>query len=173
MSRRHSPAAARSRDAILGVLARVLPRPATVLEIGSGTGEHAVFVAARLAWLTWQPSDPDPASLASIEAWRAEAGLPNVLPPLRLDLLARAWRLQRCDALVAVNVLHVAPAGASDALLAGAAEVLPRGGPLVVAGPFADPELAGLVDEARRQDLALQETVAMPDGCRLVVLRRS
>ncbi|HEX9289138.1 MAG TPA: DUF938 domain-containing protein [Anaeromyxobacteraceae bacterium] len=172
MSRRHSQAAARNREAILAVLARRLPRPATVLEIGSGTGEHAVFFAARLPSSTWQPSDPDPGSLASIAAWSEEAGLSNVLPPLRLDLLARAWRGQRCDALVAVNVLHVAPAGAAAALLDGAGEVLPRGGFLFVAGPFGDEELEALVAAARERDLAHEETVGIPDGCRVVVLSR-
>jgi len=172
MSRRHSQAAARNREAILAALARRLPRPATVLEIGSGTGEHAIFFAARLPWITWRPSDPDPASLASIDAWAEEAGLSNVLPPLRLDLLARAWRGQRCDALVAVNVLHVAPPGAAEALLEGAGEVLPRGGRLFVAGPFGDEELAGLVADAGRHDLEHEETVGIADGCRLVVLRR-
>jgi SAM-dependent methyltransferase len=168
MTKRHAPAASRNRDALLDLLRRVLPASGRVLELGSGTGEHAVHCAAHLPGLVWQPSDPDPASRDSIAAWTAEAGLPNVLPPLQLDLLARAWRLQRADAIVVVNVLHVAPPGAGEALLAGAAQALPPGGRLVVAGPGAEalPPLAGA------HDLVLVEEAPLPEGTIAVVLRR-
>lgn len=139
--------ALRNRPLLLEVLRAALPAPAGVrpsarprlLELGSGTGEHAVAVARDLPWLDVQPSDPDPAARASIAAWSAEAGLATLRPPLDLDLLAPAWRRQPFDALLCVNVLHVAPAEAAAALLDGAAAGLPAGGPLVVYGPFRPP----------------------------------
>ena len=172
MARRHAPAAARNREALLATISALLPSPATVLEIGSGTGEHAVFLARRMPWLTWQPTDPDEESRASIAAWIAHEGVGNVRPPLHLDLLARGWLAWRFDAVVAVNVLHVAPAGGGEALLSGAAAVLPRRGPLVVAGPFGDAALAELVARAAAHDLAHEATRPLPDGCRAVVLAR-
>ncbi len=189
MARRHAGAAARNAGAILARLREVLPRSGTVLELGSGTGEHAVLFARELPGLVWQPSDPDEASRESIAAWTAIGGVRNVERPLDLDLLAPAWRLRRADAIVVVNVLHVAPRPAAEALVAGAAAVLPGGGPLVVAGPFrrstgagppvlaaADrcvPVLDDLVGRARAHDLVLEETTPIPDECLLVVLRRA
>jgi SAM-dependent methyltransferase len=184
MARRHAPAAERNREALLAVLRRVLPERARVLELGSGTGEHAVWLAARLPGVAWQPSDPDPVSRASIEAWidaaesKEKGGAGFVAPPLALDLLAPSWRLRRADAIVCVNVLHVAPAGATLALVEGARDVLPRGGVLVVAGPFGGrdpaipPALAAVVAAAERNDLALEETAALPDACACAVFRR-
>jgi hypothetical protein len=133
--------ARRNLAALEAALRAALPPPAgdarlRLLELGSGTGEHAVGLGRALPWLDWQPSDPDPAARASTAAWAAEAGLPNLRPPLDLDLLAPAWRRQPFDALLCVNVLHVAPAAAALALLDGAAAGLPPGGPLVVYGPF-------------------------------------
>jgi SAM-dependent methyltransferase len=177
MARRHAPAARRNREALLAVLRRALPPRARVLELGSGTGEHAVWVAARLPGVAWQPSDPDPASRASIEAW-SEGGAGGVAPPLALDLLAPSWRLREADAIVCVNVLHVAPPGATEALVEGARHVLPRGGVLVVAGPFGrrDPAIPPALDlvvaAAERCDLARVETAEWPDACACAVFRR-
>ncbi len=158
-----------------GVLCRALPPTARVLELGSGTGELAVYVAARLPGLTWQPSDPDPDSRASIAGWTERAALRNVLPPLALDLFAPAWRLQPCDAVLAVNVLHAAGPGAAEALLAGAGAALPEGGALVVVGPdrpsLAAP-LAALRAAAGRYPLALQQDAPLAAGCRVLLLRR-
>ena len=137
--------ALRNQPLLLEVLRAALPAPAAgaapavrplLLELGSGTGEHAVAVARALPWLDVQPSDPDPAARASIAAWSAEAGLATLRPPLDLDLLAPAWRRQAASALLCVNVLHVAPPAAALALLDGAAALLPAGGPLLVYGPF-------------------------------------
>jgi len=181
MARRHAPAALRNREALLALLRRVLPGGARVLELGSGTGEHAVWLAARLPGVAWQPSDPDPVSRASIDEWIAESkegGTGRVAPPLALDLLAPSWRLREADAIVCVNVLHVAPPGATLALVEGARDVLPRGGVLVVAGPFGrreptiPPELAALVEGAARADLAHVETAEWPDACACAVFRR-
>lgn len=158
--KRHAPAAARNREELLAALTRFLPPRGLVLELGSGTGEHAVFLARALPGLVWQPSDPDPLARESIADWSAEARLPNLRPPLDLDLRLLAWRRRAADALLVVNVLHVAPPEVSEALLEGAPEVLPEGGPLCVYGPFAppgalSPELARLDAELRRVDRAL------------------
>jgi SAM-dependent methyltransferase len=141
--RRTAAAALRNREVLLELLRRVLPARGTVLELGSGTGEHAVFLARALPGLVWQPSDPDPLARASIEAWAEEANLPNLRPPLLYDLVAPAWTRRPADAILCVNVLHVAAGRAGEALLAGAAAVLPPGGPLVVYGPFRRPDEPG------------------------------
>ena len=104
--RQFSPSAARNRDPILAVLQRVLPAAGLVLEIGSGTGEHAVHFARHLPALRWQPSDADPAAMASITDWVAHSALPNLLPPLCFDLAATPWPVDAADAVVAINVLN-------------------------------------------------------------------
>lgn len=134
--RRHAPAAARNVGPIGDVLARVLPASGLVLEVASGSGEHAVAWAARFLALTWQPSDPDPEALASIAAWGAEAGLPNLLPPVRLDAAAPDWPVSQADALVAVNMVHISPWDATLGLMAGAARILPLSAPLILYGPY-------------------------------------
>lgn len=132
----HAPAASRNRDPILAVLARVLPGEGSVLEVASGTGEHAVHFARALPRLTWQPSDPDPAMRASIAAHARAAGLPNLLAPLPLDAREPGWPLSRADAVVSINMIHIAPWSAALGLLAGAGSLLPEGGCLVLYGPF-------------------------------------
>lgn len=137
-----SPAALRNREPIAQVLRRVLPGTGLALEIASGTGEHALHFAAALPAWTWQPSDPDPRALASIAAHRAEAGLANLLAPLTLDARASAWPVARADAVLAINMIHIAPWAAAEGLMAGAARVLPPGGVLYLYGPFLEPEVA-------------------------------
>ncbi|MBX7084683.1 MAG: DUF938 domain-containing protein [Nannocystaceae bacterium] len=137
--RRFAAATGRNREAILEVLRRVLPARGTVLEIASGTGEHAVFFAGALPQLRWQPSDVDPGALASIAAWREHVGadaLPNLLPPIELDVEAGPWPAAPPDAIVCANMIHIAPWSACLALLRGAAEVLAHDGVLVLYGPF-------------------------------------
>ena len=131
-----SPSTARNREPILAVLRRVLPARGVVLEIASGTGEHAVHFATALPDLTWQPSDRDPDALRSIAAHRAGAGLPNLLPPLELDVTATSWPLERADAIVSINMIHIAPWRAAVALMAGAGRLLAPGGVLYLYGPF-------------------------------------
>ncbi len=110
MTRAFSPSTARNREPILAVLQRVLPAGGSVLEVASGTGEHAVFVARALPRLTWQPSDPDAQSRASIAAWIAEERLQNVLPPRDIDVLASDWGVAGpFDAIVAINMVHISP----------------------------------------------------------------
>lgn len=131
-----APAAGRNGAAILEVLRAVLPPSGTVLEVGSGTGEHVARFAAALPALTWQPSDPDGRALGSIRAHARSVGLPNLLPPLALDARETLWPVERADAVLCVNVIHIAPYAATEGLLAGAGRVLARGGPLVLYGPF-------------------------------------
>ncbi len=135
--KRSAPAAERNRGPILDVLRGVLPPAGLVLEIASGTGQHVVHFAAALPRLEFQPTDVDEANLASIAAWRAEAGLPNVRPPLRLDVRDPVWPVDRADAVFCANMIHIAPWAAAEGLLAGAARVLPAGGVLCLYGPFA------------------------------------
>jgi SAM-dependent methyltransferase len=182
-----SPAVARNRDPILAVLRRVLPARGTVLEIASGTGEHAVHFATGLPHLTLQPTDPDTDALASIAAHRASAQLPNLLAPLVLDACAPSWPVTRADAVVAINMIHIAPWSAAEGLMAGAGRLLAPGGVLYLYGPFKengrhtapsnaafdaslrarDPQwgvrdLDAVAALAREHGLALVERVAMP-----------
>lgn len=135
-------AAERNKEPIRQVLAQVLPRQAPggrrplVLEVASGTGQHAVHMAAALPQLDWQPSDPDPAALESIAAHRTQAGLPNLLPPLRLDAAAPDWPVAAADALFCANMIHIAPWEAAMGLAAGAGRILPAGAPALLYGPF-------------------------------------
>src|SRR5687768_4652704 len=131
--KQHAPAAARNREPIREVLARHLPASGVVLEIASGTGEHAVHMARAFPGITWQPSDIDDRALASIAAWQAEAALPNLRAPVRFDV-AGEW--PAADAVVCINMIHIAPWEASLALFAGAARVLPPGGLLFTYGPY-------------------------------------
>ncbi|WP_244846341.1 DUF938 domain-containing protein [Caballeronia sp. SL2Y3] len=134
--RRRAPAAERNRDAILTVLARVLPPGGTVLEIASGTGQHAVHCAAALPHILWQPSDPDAAARDSIAAWRAHAGLSNLAAPLAIDVTERDWGIGDVAAVVCINMIHIAPWQAAEALFRGAAERLAAGGVLYLYGPY-------------------------------------
>jgi uncharacterized protein DUF938 len=135
-ARRSAAATARNREPILGVLRRVLPPAGLVLEIASGTGEHACFFAGALPALTWQPTDLDEDNRASIAAWRQEAALPNLLPPLALDATADAWPVPRANAIVNINMIHIAPWAACEGLMRGAARTLAVGAPLYLYGPF-------------------------------------
>ncbi|WP_250451606.1 DUF938 domain-containing protein [Caballeronia sp. ATUFL_M2_KS44] len=134
--RRRAPAAERNRDAILAVLARVLPKRGVVLEIASGTGQHAAHCASALPGIVWQPSDPDAASRESIAAWRAHAGLPNLDAPLCIDVTSGDWGIGNVAAIVCINMIHIAPWEAAEALVRGAAERLGAGGVLYLYGPF-------------------------------------
>lgn len=133
---RTAPAAARNREPILQVLRDTLPNPAHVVEIASGTGEHAVWFSTALPGLTWQPTDRDDEALASIAAWRDMAGPPNLLAPLKLDVSADIWPVTQADVVIAINMIHIAPWSATQGLLAGAERILMPGGLLMLYGPF-------------------------------------
>lgn len=138
MEKRHAPATARNREPIAEVLARELPPRGQVLEIASGTGEHAAFFAARFPSLVWQPSDPDPQALASIAAYCADYEGDNLKNPLLLDAATPAiWPVSQADAILCINMVHISPWEASEGLFAGAAQIL--GGknlPLILYGPY-------------------------------------
>jgi SAM-dependent methyltransferase len=193
-----APAVARNRDPILAVLREVLSAPGTVLEIASGSGEHAVHFASALSHLVWQPTDPDAQARRSIAAHAARAQLPNLLPPLELDAAAAAWPVTHADAIVSINMIHIAPWSAAEGLMAGAARLLPPGSPLYLYGPYREhgrhtaPSNAAFdeslkardpawgvrdLDEvtalANRHGLALSRTVAMPANNLSVVFRRN
>lgn len=137
--RRFAPATERNRQPIFDVLRRVLPATGTLLEIASGTGEHAAFMAPRLPDLVWQPTDPDPDARASIEAWRRHTGAPNLRTPLALDAATPPWPLPPGLAPAAIfnaNMIHIAPWAAALGLFAEAGRLLAPGAPLVLYGPF-------------------------------------
>jgi SAM-dependent methyltransferase len=191
--RRFAPAAARNRDAILAVLRGVLPARGLVLEIASGSGEHCAHLAAALPALDFQPSDPDPANVASCDAWCA--GMANVRRAQELDATAD-WPVERADAVVCINMIHIAPWEAALGLLRGAARVLGPGAPLAIYGPWIregvetapgnvafDADLRARNPEwgvrrledlaaAARDDFAAPDVIEMPANNVTVVLRR-
>lgn len=191
------PAAERNKQPILEVLQRALPKTGTLLEIASGTGQHAVHFAAHLPALTYQPSDVDDTNLASITAWRSEAKLPNLLEPLRLDVCEDPWPVGQVQAMYNANMVHIAPWECAIALLRGAGEHLTRDGVLVLYGPFRlggahtapsnqtfdedlrrrDPrfgvrDLEDVVARAAERGLQLDERVEMPANNQSLVFRR-
>ncbi|HEY8002982.1 MAG TPA: DUF938 domain-containing protein [Phenylobacterium sp.] len=139
---RTSPSTARNRQPILEALRPRLPPDARVLEVASGAGEHAIFLAGALPGLRWQPTDRDAEALASIAAWRAAAALANLAAPLRLDAADLAtWPPGPFDAVVCINMVHISPWAATEGLMAGAARVLAPGGRLFLYGPFLEAEV--------------------------------
>jgi len=131
-----APAVARNRDPILAVLRDVLPARGVVLEIASGSGEHAAYFAKALPSIVWQPSDADASALASIRAYRDAHGASNLLPPLRIDARDPPWPVDKIDAIISINMVHIAPWSACEGLFLGASQVLRPGGKLILYGPF-------------------------------------
>lgn len=186
--RQHSPSVARNREPILAVLQRVLPADARVLELASGTGEHAVFFAGAMPGVTWQTSDPDLAVHASIAAWIEAEGAANVLAPRAIDVSAAEWDVQGSfDTLVAINMIHISPWEATLGLMAGAGRLLRPGGVLFTYGAYKrggqhtapsnetfdqwlkerDPgfgvrDLEAIEAAAKAEGLALKEIIEMP-----------
>ena len=197
-ARRSAPAALRNREPIAEVLTGWLSERGLVLEIASGTGEHAVHFAGRFPQLEWQPSDVHADALRSIEAWHGAAGLPNMRRPVLLDASAPDWPIDRADAVLSINMVHISPWPSALGLIAGAARVLPSGGPLILYGPWLkgdiptapsnlefdadlkarDPDW-GLrnVEEfaaaAAEKGLMLEQTRAMPANNLMLLFRRS
>lgn len=191
-----SEACERNRAPILEVLRLAFAGATRVLEVGSGTGQHAVFFAAALPHLAWQPSDRAE-HLAGIAAWRDEAGLPNLLAPLVLDVDGE-WPVAECDALFTANTLHIMSWASVEHFFRGAGRALPPGGVLAVYGPFSyggrhtaesnarfdlflrarDP-LSGVRDFdavcalAHSHGLAFCDDHALPANNRLLIWRRS
>ena len=195
---RASPSTARNREPILEALRPRLAEGARVLEVASGAGEHAMFIAAALPAVHWQPSDPDPEALASIAAWRDASGLANLAAPLRLDAGDPAsWPPGPYEAVVCINMIHISPWAATQGLMAGAARVLAPGGRLFLYGPYLEADVAtapsnlafdaslksrdpawGLRDLAEvkavaaANGLSFAERIAMPANNLVVVLRK-
>ena len=179
---RTSPSTARNRQPILEVLAPRLPDGARVLEIASGAGEHAVFLAAALPGVSWRPSDPDPTARESIAAWRAQANLPNLEAPLTLDAADLAtWPTQPVDAVVCINMVHISPWAATQGLMAGAERLLTPGGKLFFYGPYIEagvptaPSNLAFDDSLKSRDpawglrrLADVEALAATNGLKLI-----
>ncbi len=188
---------ARNREPIARVLAEILPAEGLVLEIGCGSGEHAVHFARAFPGLTWQPTDVTAEALESAAAWAHEAALANLHPPLRLDAREQPWPVQSAEALVCINTIHYAPPEVTPALLRGAARVLAHGAPLYLYGPYnvggrytaesnerfdgwlkqRDPSfgirhLEQVVDTAGEAGFSLERTVEMPANNLSVILRR-
>ena len=133
--KQYSPACDRNRDPILAVLEEVFADVERVLEVGSGTGQHAVYFAEKMPYLTWQPADR-PGTLDSVRAWREDAGLDNVLEPVAIDLFDTSWSVGEFDAVYSANVIHIAPEAATERLFAHAAKHLHDGGLVLLYGPF-------------------------------------
>jgi SAM-dependent methyltransferase len=195
--RRSAPATGRNREPILAVLRHELPTRGLVLEVASGTGEHAVHFARALPGLVWQPSDPSPDALRSIAAWSKAAGLDNILPPITLDAAAPLWPIARADALVCINMVHISPWYVTEGLMRGAGQLLGAGAPLCLYGPYRragcviassnaafdhdlrsrNPDwglrdLEAVAALAEAQGLQLERVVDMPANNLTVVLRR-
>lgn len=196
--KRHAPATARNRDVIAQVLRETLPSTGLVLEVASGSGEHVVHFARLFPALRWQPSDPEPAALGSIEAWTGEAALANIAPPIALDATTSdAWPLSAADAILCINMVHISPWEATLGLLRNAATLLPSGGPLILYGPHfregtetapsnlafdeslrsRDPQwglrwVHDLEAAARAEGLALDRIVEMPANNLSLIFRR-
>ena len=140
-AKRSAPAALRNRDPIADVLADWLPERGTIVEVASGTGEHVVHFARRFPNLLWQPSDMHEDALKSVVAWREEAALPNILPPIVIDAAAASWPIEQADAVLNINMAHISPWAASLGLLDGAARMLLSGAPLILYGPWLSDEI--------------------------------
>jgi SAM-dependent methyltransferase len=138
--RLRAPSAQRNREAILAVLSDILPSSGRVLEIASGSGEHAVHFARALPGLTFQPSDPSPDAVTSIAAWTRESGFGNILPPLLLDAAASDWPVEAADAILCINMIHIAPWAAAEGLFRQAGRLLKPGQPLYLYGPYRRPD---------------------------------
>lgn len=195
LTRRYAPATQRNRDALLHVLQSVLPARGTLLEIASGSGEHAAYFGPHFPQLQLQPTDIAAEALASIDAWCAE--VENVQPALVLDASTWPWPVDAADAILCVNMIHIAPPEACEGLLVGASKLLAAGAPLVMYGPYREhgvhtaPSNAHFDEDlqrrnpswgvrdldavlARAAELGLHhaETVVMPANNRSVILRK-
>ena len=195
--RRCAPHVARNAEPIAAVLRDVLPQRGFVLEVASGTGEHILHFARTFPNLLWQPSDPDPAALRSIAAWRTDAELFNLLPPISLDVRAAEWPVDAADAMLSINMVHISPWAATVGLMRGAGRVLAPGAPLYLYGAYRQEgvatapsneafdaslrardsewgvrDLDDVAGEAERHGLALDSVIAMPANNLSVIFRK-
>jgi SAM-dependent methyltransferase len=196
-SLRSAPAALRNRDPIAEVLQAWLPSRGLVLEIASGTGEHALHFAERFPDLEWQPSDIHRDALGSIATRVAQGAAPNVRPPIEIDASAADWPIDRADALLSINMVHISPWASALGLIDGAAHLLVGDGPLILYGPWLkddietapsnlefdaslkarDPQwglrrVEDFAQAAGQRGFALEETRAMPANNLMLLFRR-
>jgi SAM-dependent methyltransferase len=197
-ARRIAPHVARNAAPIIEVLGEVLPATGLVLEVASGSGEHAVHFARAFPELRFQPSDPDPAALRSIDAWRLAEGPENLLQPIQLDAAADPWPVLLADAILCINMVHISPWAATEGLMRGGGRLLTSGAALYLYGPYRqqgvdtapsneafdlslksrNPDwglryLEDVLVEAGRHGLTLEHVVPMPANNLSVVLRRA
>jgi SAM-dependent methyltransferase len=196
---RLSPSTARNREPILAALKPRLAANARVLEVASGAGEHAVFLAAHLPVASWQPSDPDAEALASIAAWRDHAEVATIAAPIRLDAADTAtWPDGPFEAVVCINMIHISPWASTLGLMAGAGRVLGPAGRLFLYGPYVESgvetapsnlafdeslkgrntawglrDLAEVKAAAEAEGLSFRERVAMPANNLFVVFEKA
>lgn len=195
--RRSAPAALRNREPIAQVLRDWLPGSGLVLEVASGTGEHATFFASQFPQLDWQPSDADPLALASIEARQADTGFANLRGPVVLDVTMGEWPVEAADAVLSINMVHISPWAAALGLLDGAKRLLQAGAPLILYGPWLvagedtapsnlafdadlkarDPawglrQVDDFATEAKERGFALSDQRAMPANNRMLLFTR-
>jgi len=201
--RQQFPSTARNRDPILAVLRGVLPQAGLVLEVASGSGEHAAYIAPRFPTLIWQSSAPQADNRLSIAAWidwlaETGKGVGNLPPPVELEVHDDPWPVARADAVICINMVHICPWATTRALLSGAARILPAGAPLYFYGPYRidgrhtsdsnrdfdldlqrrNPEwgirdLGAVTDEAARHGFVLDQAIAMPANNFSVIFRKS
>jgi len=159
--KKHAPATLRNRDAIAGVLHDELPREGCVLEIASGSGEHAVHFAGLFTNLDWQPSDPDKEAIASIIAYLSEYKGGNLRLPMVLDASAPdSWEVRQADAIVCINMVHISPWEATEGLFKGAARILSgKDLPIILYGPYFEQEV-----ETAPSNLAFDESLRSRNG---------
>ena len=197
-ARRSAPAALRNREVIAQVLSDWLPSSGLVLEIASGTGEHAVYFAERFPELEWQPSDIHEDALQSILAWQDGSRLSNVRAPVVLDAAAASWPIEKADAIISINMVHISPWASALGLIEGGGRLLSPGAPLILYGPWLkggiptaesniafdqnlkdrDPEwglrrVEDFAAAAAKRGFRLEETRTMPANNLMLLLRRS
>ncbi len=195
--RRYYPATERNRDSIVSVLRRILPQSGLILEVASGSGEHAAHLATVFQNLVWQPSDRDPELLDSIAAHADASGAANILRPLVLDVAAHPWPVDQAAAILCINMIHISPWSACQMLLKGAGALLAADGVLYLYGPYKrggrhtaptnaafDASLRqqnpawglraveDVASEARQYGLHLEEIVDMPANNFSLILRK-
>lgn len=157
--KQHAPATVRNREPLAAILDRELPRSGLLLEVASGSGEHAVYFARRYPDLQWQPSDCSSEALASIAAWQADEGAPNLRAPLYLDTQMPDWPISRADAILCINMVHISPWGATEGLFTGGEALLAPGAPLILYGPYLEADA-----ETAASNLAFDENLKARDG---------
>ena len=198
MAKLYAPATLKNREPILSVLKLTLPKNGLVLEIASGSGEHAAFFAPRLEGLTWQPSAPSPESQASISSWAEETQSGNLLTPVELDVLVEPWPVLQADAIVCINMIHISPWAVTKSLIAGAGRTLRTGGILYLYGPYkvngehtslsnqtfheslksrdsqwGIRDLTDIISEAKTQGLMHTQSIQMPTNNQSVIFERT